>query len=134
MKAIIRSRGSKLSRIVSVRDAGKIETAYWKNVLCHLHVDGRRMKFERIVDYYHASLRLTTIADTLLLTSSQRTEWLGQVVSASGKGSPSSASHRCVGRVSIEKGEVGCGDSPADELAGLVHAPVRRGSLPAWNS
>ena len=56
MKAIIRSHGSKLSRIVYVSDAGKIETAYWKNVLRHLHVDGRRIKIERIVDYYHASL------------------------------------------------------------------------------
>jgi hypothetical protein len=79
LKAIIRSRGSKLSRIVYVSDAGKIETAYWKNVLRHLHVDGRRIRIERIVDYYHASLRLTTIADALLLTSSQRTNWLKRV-------------------------------------------------------
>jgi hypothetical protein len=79
LKMIIRSRGSKLSRIVYVSDAGKIETAYWKNVLRHLHVDGERIKIQRIVDYYHASLRLTTIADALLLTSSQRTEWLKRV-------------------------------------------------------
>ena len=79
LKSIIRSRGAKLSRIVYVSDAGKIETAYWKNVLRHLHVDGQRIKIERIVDYYHASLRLTTIADALLLTSSQRTEWLKRV-------------------------------------------------------
>ena len=79
VKAVIRSRGSKLRRIVYVSDAGKIETAYWKNVLRHLHVDGRRIRIERIVDYYHASLRLTTIADALLLTSSQRTEWLKRV-------------------------------------------------------
>jgi hypothetical protein len=79
LKSIIRSRGSKLSRIVYVSDAGKVETAYWKNVLRHLHVDGQRIKIHRIVDYYHASLRLTTIADALRLTSSQRTEWLKRV-------------------------------------------------------
>ena len=79
LKSIIRARGSKLSRIVYVSDAGKIETAYWKNVLRHLHVDGQRIKIERIINYYHASLRLTTIADALLLTSSQRTEWLKRV-------------------------------------------------------
>ncbi len=79
LKSIIRSCGSKLSRIVYISDAGKIETAYWKNVLRHLHVDGQRIKIERIVDYYHASLRLTTIADALLLTSSQRTAWLKRV-------------------------------------------------------
>jgi hypothetical protein len=79
LKSIIRTRGSKLSRIVYVSDAGKIETAYWKNVLRQLYVDGQRIKIQRIVDYYHASLRLTTIADALLLTSSQRTEWLKRV-------------------------------------------------------
>ena len=79
LKAIIRSRGSKLARIVYVSDAGKIETAYWKNALRHLHVDGRRIRIERIVDYYHASLRLTTIADALHLTSWQRTQWLKRV-------------------------------------------------------
>ena len=79
LKMIIRSRGLKLSRIVYVSDAGKIETAYWKNVLRYLYVDGERIKIQRIVDYYHASLRLTTIADALLLTSSQRTEWLKRV-------------------------------------------------------
>ncbi len=79
LKMIIRSRRSKLSRIVYVSDAGKIETAYWKNVLRHLHVDGERIQIQRIVDYYHASLRLTTIADALRLTSSQRTEWLKRV-------------------------------------------------------
>ena len=71
LTSIIRSRGSKLSRIVYVSDAGKIETAYWKNVLRHLHGDGQRIRIQRIVDYYHASLRLTTIADALLLTTSQ---------------------------------------------------------------
>lgn len=79
LTSIIRSRGSKLSGIVYVSDAGKIETAYWKNVLRHLHVDGQRIRIQRIVDYYHASLRLTTIADALLLTTSQRTEWLKRV-------------------------------------------------------
>ena len=79
LKAVIRSRGPKLGRIVYVSDAGKIETAYWKNVLRHLHVDGQRIRIERIVDYYHASLRLTMIADALVLTSSQRTQWLKRV-------------------------------------------------------
>jgi len=68
LTAIIQSRGSKLSRIVYVSDAGKIETAYWKNVLRCLFVDGKRIKIYRVVDYYHTSLRLTTIADSLLLT------------------------------------------------------------------
>jgi len=79
LTAIIQSRGSKLSRIVYVSDAGKIETAYWKNVLRCLFVDGQRIKIHRVVDYYHASLRLTTIADALLLTAAQRKKWLSRV-------------------------------------------------------
>lgn len=38
--------------------------------------DGERISTERSVDYDHAGLRLTTIADALLLTSSQCIEWL----------------------------------------------------------
>lgn len=79
LKAIIRSHGSVLSRIVYVSDAGKVETAYWKNVLRCLFVDGKRVKIDRVVDYYHASLRLTTIADSLLLTAAQRKKWLSRV-------------------------------------------------------
>ena len=79
LKAIIQSRGAKLSRIVYVSDAGKIETAYWKNVLRCLSVDGQRIEIHRVVDYYHASLRLTTIADSLLLTAAQRKKWLSRV-------------------------------------------------------
>jgi len=32
--------------------------------------DGQRIRIQRMVDYYHASLRLTTIADALLMTTS----------------------------------------------------------------
>ncbi len=48
-------------------------------MLRHLHVEGQRIKIQRIVDYYHVSLRLTTIADAVRLTTSQRTEWLKRV-------------------------------------------------------
>ena len=79
LKAILQSRGSKFSRIVYVSDAGKIETAYWKKVLRCLFVDGKRIRIYRVVDYYHASQRLTTIADSLLLTAAQRQKWLSRV-------------------------------------------------------
>jgi hypothetical protein len=79
LTAIIRSRDLHIDRYVYVTDAGKIETAYWKNVLRKFYVDGVRIQIERILDYYHASLRLTSIADALLLTTSQRTEWLTRV-------------------------------------------------------
>jgi hypothetical protein len=79
LTGIIRARITKLARIVYVTDAGKVETAYWKNVLRKLYVDGQRIKIERILDYYHASERLTVIADSLKLTAQQRSEWLSRM-------------------------------------------------------
>lgn len=65
-------------RIVYVSDAGKIETAYWRNTLSKFYVDGKRIKITRVVDYYHAAERLTTIADELKFgkEEAKRKEWL----------------------------------------------------------
>ena len=73
---VIRSHGDQLERIAYVSDAGKVETAYWRNVLSKFYVDGVRIPMERTLDYYHASLRLTTIADGFKLTASDREKWL----------------------------------------------------------
>ena len=73
---VIRSHGDQLERIAYVSDAGKVETAYWRNVLSKFYVDGVRIPMERTLDYYHASLRLTTIADCFKLTASVRETWL----------------------------------------------------------
>lgn len=67
--------GKKLPKVVYVTDAGKIETAYWKNTLRHLRVAGRRIKITRVVDYYHASERLATIADALNISATARAAW-----------------------------------------------------------
>ncbi len=69
---------SKRPEVVYVTDAGKIETAYWQNVLSRFYVDGVRIKIHRVVDYYHASERLTLIADSLRFAQDQggRNEWL----------------------------------------------------------
>ena len=75
LKATLHDCGKELPTVVYVTDAGKIETAYWKNTLRHLRVDGRRIKVTRVVDYYHASQRLTTIADALAISKERRAEW-----------------------------------------------------------
>ena len=75
LKATIRDCGTETPTVVYVTDAGKIETAYWKNTLRHLRVDGRRIKVTRVVDYYHAAQRLTTIADALNIPRDDRAEW-----------------------------------------------------------
>lgn len=67
--------------VVYVSDAGKVETAYWKKTLRKFFVDGKRIKITRIVDYYHASERLTKIADALKFgrDKEKRQEWLEHV-------------------------------------------------------
>jgi len=77
--AIVRACGNDLPKIVYVTDAGKIETAYWKNVLRKFFVDGRRVPIARVVDYYHASERLTIIADALKLEADARSTWLSRM-------------------------------------------------------
>lgn len=81
LKATIRRLGDQVVEIVYVSDAGKIETAYWKNTLRKFFVDGVRIKITRVVDYYHASERLTTIADALKLgkNKTKRKDWLKHV-------------------------------------------------------
>lgn len=75
----IRACAADVPEVVYVTDAGKIETAYWKNVLRKFFVDGKRIKITRVVDYYHASERLTTIADALKIGSEARSEWLSRM-------------------------------------------------------
>ena len=79
LRATVRRCGSALPRIVYVSDAGKVETAYWKNTLRKFFVDGRRIKITRVVDYYHAAERLGTIAGALKLDKTRRQEWVEHV-------------------------------------------------------
>ncbi|WP_182871478.1 hypothetical protein [Stieleria mannarensis] len=78
LKATVRDCGGRVPEIVYVSDAGKIETAYWRNTLQAFFVDGRRIKVTRVVDYYHAAERLTVIADALNFggDSAKRGKWL----------------------------------------------------------
>ncbi len=78
LTAVVKACGDDLPEIVYVTDAGKIETAYWKNVLRKFFVDGSRIKITRVVDYYHASERLTIIADALKLEKESRADWLSR--------------------------------------------------------
>lgn len=81
LKATIHRCGTEVPDIVYVTDAGKIETSYWRNVLRKFFVAGRRIKVTRVVDYYHAAERLTTIADALKFGKDRqkRSDWLEHV-------------------------------------------------------
>lgn len=79
LTAVVRRLGDDLPEVVYVTDAGKIETAYWKNTLRKFYVDGRRIKVRRVVDYYHAAEKLTKIADALRVDDAKRQQWLERV-------------------------------------------------------
>ena len=55
LTTVVKACGNDLPEFVYVTDAGKIETACWKNVLRKFFVDGRRINITRVVDYYHAT-------------------------------------------------------------------------------
>lgn len=83
LTATIRACDDDVPDIVYVTDAGACETGYWRNTLRHLHVDGRRIKVTRVVDYFHASERLTLIADAIKFPggSQERQKWLHRMQS-----------------------------------------------------
>jgi hypothetical protein len=56
-----------LPRLCYVTDAGKSETGYYRRVLAAMRhpVTRQRLKWVRVVDYYHASQRVWTMAESL---------------------------------------------------------------------
>lgn len=103
---------TKRPQIVYVTDAGKVETAYWHNVLSKFYVEGKRIKIHRVVDYYHASERLTVLADSIKFSSkAARRKWLERVrrvlldPKGHGRVMRSVAAVRCQHGVKISKSE-----------------------------
>jgi hypothetical protein len=67
LTAVLRSWSGPLPRLCYVTDAGDNETAYYRQVLRQLRhpVTQRRLQWQWIVDYYHATARLGTLAEAL---------------------------------------------------------------------
>lgn len=67
LKEILAAWSGKLPRLVYLTDAGDRECTYFANVLRRLRhpTTGRRLSWQRIIDYYHAAGRLTTMAEAL---------------------------------------------------------------------
>jgi hypothetical protein len=66
-----------LPRLAYVTDAGDHESSYYHDVLKKMRHPrtGRRLEWTRIVDYYHASLRLTQMAEALLGQGREAAAW-----------------------------------------------------------
>jgi hypothetical protein len=66
-----------LPRLCYVTDAGDNETTYYDTVLRRMHHPrtGERLEWVRVVDYYHASERLWTMAEALFGSSPTAKAW-----------------------------------------------------------
>jgi hypothetical protein len=66
-----------LPRLCYVTDAGKSETSYYRRVLAVMRhpLTHQRLKWVRVVDYYHASQRVWTMAERLFGAGRQSASW-----------------------------------------------------------
>jgi hypothetical protein len=77
VQAVLRRWTGPLPRLSYVTDAGDNETAYYRQVLRRLRhpLTGKRLEWHWVVDYYHASLRLTSMAEALFGKGRQSWAW-----------------------------------------------------------
>jgi hypothetical protein len=78
LREVLRGWSGPLPRLSYVTDAGDNETTYYRKVLRRLRhpVTGERLEWTWVVDYYHASERLWTIAEALFGTSPRVWSWV----------------------------------------------------------
>jgi hypothetical protein len=77
VQAVLRRWTGSLPRLSYVTDAGDNETAYYRKVLVRMRhpLTGKRLEWQWVVDYYHASLRLTSMAEALFGKGQQSWAW-----------------------------------------------------------
>jgi hypothetical protein len=70
-----------LPRLVYVTDAGHHQTKYFKKLLRRLRhpVTGRRLRWEWVLDYYHACQYITDLAEALFGEGRQATAWAAKM-------------------------------------------------------
>lgn len=77
IQAILRDWSGPLPQLAYISDAGDREEAFYTERLCRMRhpVTKARLSWQRVVDYYHAASRLTTIAEALHLDEATATAW-----------------------------------------------------------
>jgi hypothetical protein len=77
VRAVLKRWQGALPRLCYVTDAGTCETSYYKRVLTKMRHPRtkERLKWIRVVDYYHASQRLWTMAECLFGKGQQASSW-----------------------------------------------------------
>jgi hypothetical protein len=78
LREVLRRWQGPLPRLCYITDAGDSETTYYDQVLArmkHPHT-GEKLAWIRVVDYYHASERLWTLADVLFGKGQRSVRWV----------------------------------------------------------
>lgn len=78
---VLRQWQGPMPRLVYVTDAGDTETGFYHRVLKKLRhpLTGHRLEWQWIVDYYHASQRLTTMAEALFGAGQAASAWAARM-------------------------------------------------------
>lgn len=78
LEEVLRRWSGPLPRLCYVTDAGDHETAYYQKTLRRLRhpVTGQRLAWQWVVDYYHVSERLTTMAEALFGKGQRAWAWM----------------------------------------------------------
>jgi hypothetical protein len=81
LEEVLRPWEGPLPRLAYVTDAGSNETQYYRKVLKRLRHPrtGKRLVWQWIVDYYHASQRITTMAEALFGASREAATWAAKM-------------------------------------------------------
>lgn len=81
VEEVLRQWEGPLPRLAYVTDAGASETQYYRQVLQKLRHPrtGKRLVWQWIVDYYHASLRITTMAEALFGDTREAATWAAKM-------------------------------------------------------
>jgi hypothetical protein len=78
---VLRGWDGPLPRLVYVTDAGHHQTKYFKKLLSRMRhpLTGRRLKWEWVLDYYHACQYLTDLAKALFGEGRDATAWAAKM-------------------------------------------------------
>jgi len=81
VEEVLRQWEGRLPRLAYVTDAGANETQYYRRVLRKLRHPrtGKRLLWQWIVDYYHASQRITTMAEALFGATREAATWAAKM-------------------------------------------------------
>jgi hypothetical protein len=78
IEAVLRGWTGPMPRLAYITDGGNHQTRYYRRVLRRMsdpHHPGRRLRWQWVIDYYHASEYISKLADALFSDSREGSRW-----------------------------------------------------------